>query len=883
MSNKEYKYKFSVVIPIYNVEKYLEETILCVINQDIGFEKNIQMILINDGSQDNCGKICEKYRDMYPNNIKYINKENSGVSKTRNLGIKYIEGKYVNFLDSDDLWELDVFSKVWDFFEENEKKIDLVACRMRFFDAKQGYHYLDYKFSKSRIVDIHEEYSCIQLSSASVFIKEDVIREREYDTRLKISEDAKLLYEIILEKEHYGILKEAVYNYRKRFESDSAIQGSHEDVSWYIDTPKLCYSYLYELSRKKYGKVIPFIQYFIMYDLQWRIKTPLSDNLTEEQKREYIIIIKNLLKEIDDRIIWMQRNIWREEKIYALSLKYDKDIREEFEYDQGRFMFNNIEINNIKNKRFLRINILNVKKGILYLEGDIKDYYSQEDIELYVKDDLGNRYDLELFSMPIGDREGFDGNLYFKGIGFKVQIPLKKVKNIRLMMTFKKYNTKRIALFLGKFTGIDVDFKESYVVKSNYIFTTKNNKIIISKKTRKNLKNVEMQLLKYLKKHKKNNIVRMRYIYFLCRKFKKKPIWIVSDRTNVASDNGIAFFEYLVKNEKNARVYFTIEKKSPDYKRVKKIGKVLKYGSFKYKLYFLLSNKIISSQAEDWVINAFGNNSLYFRNLYKFKFVFLQHGITKDDLSSWLHKYNKNIEMFVTAVNEEYNSVVNGNYGYTEAEVKLTGFPRYDYLENHPKKQIVFMPTWRKKIALNTIPGSSEREYDDKFKNTEYFSFYNKLINDNRIINVMKNNGYKAKFCVHPSFSAQVNDFQGNEYVDIISKTEYKKEFSENSLLITDYSSVAFDFAYLHKPVIYTQFDVDTFFEGHTYDKGYFDYERDGLGPVCYDYEDTVSEIIKTIENDCILDEKYNDRINKFFAYTDKNNCKRVHEEILKI
>lgn len=883
MRNKEYKYKFSVVIPIYNVEKYLEDTILCVINQDIGFEKNIQMILINDGSQDNSGKICEKYRDMYPNNIKYINKENSGVSNTRNLGIKYIEGKYVNFLDSDDLWELDVFSKVWDFFEENEKKIDLVACRMRFFDAKQGYHYLDYKFSKSRIVDIHEEYSCIQLSSSSVFIKEDVIRGREYDTRLKISEDAKLLYEIILEKEHYGILKEAVYNYRKRFESDSAIQGSHEDVSWYIDTPKLCYSYLYELSRKKYGKVIPFIQYFIMYDLQWRIKTPLSDNLTEEQKREYIIIIKNLLKEIDDRIIWMQRNIWREEKIYALSLKYDKDVREEFEYDQGRFMFNNIEINNIKNKRFLRINILNVKKGILYLEGDIKDYYSQEDIELYVKDDLGNRYDLELFPMPIGDREGFDGNLFFKGIGFKVQIPLRKVKNIRLMMTFKKYNTKRIALFLGKFTGIDVDFKESYVVKSNYIFTTKNNKIIISKKTRKNLKNVEKQFLKYLKKNKKNNIVRMRYIYFLCRKFKKKPIWIISDRTNVASDNGIAFFEYLVKNEKNARVYFTIEKKSPDYKRVKKIGKVLKYGSFKYKLYFLLSNKIISSQAEDWVINAFGDDSLYFRNLYKFKFVFLQHGITKDDLSSWLHKYNKNINMFITAVNEEYNSVVNGNYGYTEDEVKLTGFPRYDYLENHPKKQIVFMPTWRKNIALNTIPGSSEREYDDKFKNTEYFLFYNKLINDNRIIDVLKKNGYKAKFCVHPSFLAQIDDFQGNEYVEIIHKTEYKKEFCENSLLITDYSSVAFDFAYLHKPVIYTQFDVDTFFEGHTYDKGYFDYERDGLGPVCYDYEDTVREIIKTIESDCILDEKYNDRINKFFAYTDKNNCKRVHNEILKM
>lgn len=879
----KYKYKFSVIIPIYNVEKYLEDTILCIINQDIGFKENIQMILINDGSEDNSGKICEKYRDLYPNNIKYIEKENSGVSNTRNLGIKYIEGKYVNFLDSDDLWELDVFSKVWEFFEKNQKKIDLVACRMRFFDSKQGWHYLDYKYSKSRVVDIHEEYNCIQLSSASVFIKEEVIRNRQYDTNLKISEDAKLLYEIILEKEHYGILKEAVYNYRKRFESDSAIQSSHDDVSWYIDTPKLCYSYLYELSRKKYGKVIPFVQYFIMYDLQWRLKTPLSDNLTEEQKKEYVITIKNLLKEIDDRIIWMQRNIWREEKIYAFSLKYDKDIRKDFEYDQGRFIFNNIEVNNIKNKRFLRVNILNVKKGILYLEGDIKDYYSLEDIELYAKDDLGNKYNLELSPMPIADRESFDGNVFFKGIAFKVQIPLKGVKNIRLMMTYKKYNTKRITLFFGKFTGIDADFNESYVIKGKYIISTKNNKIIITPKSREAAKLAEKQFIKSLKKRKQYKVIRMRYIYFLFKKIKKRPIWIVSDRTNAASDNGIALFKYLVKNEKNAQVYFTIEKTSPDYIKAKKIGKVLKYGSFKYKLYFLLSSKIISSQAEDWVINAFGNENLYFRNLYKFKFIFLQHGITKDDLSSWLHKYNKNINMFVTAVNEEYNSVLNGNYGYSEDDVKLTGFPRFDYLENNPKKQIVFMPTWRKKIAVGLIPGTSEREYDEKFKNTDYYAFYNNLINDERIIKVLKDNGYRAKFCVHPSFAAQTKDFIENEYVKVIEKTEYSKEFSDNSLLITDYSSVAFDFAYLFKPVIYTQFDSDTFFEGHTYDKGYFDYERDGMGPVCYDYETTVDEIIKTIKNNCKLEEKYEERINKFFAYTDKNNCKRVHNEILKI
>ena len=66
------KYKFSVIIPIYNVEDYIEETILSVINQSIGFKENIQLILVNDGSPDDSEKICLKYKEMYPNNIIYI-------------------------------------------------------------------------------------------------------------------------------------------------------------------------------------------------------------------------------------------------------------------------------------------------------------------------------------------------------------------------------------------------------------------------------------------------------------------------------------------------------------------------------------------------------------------------------------------------------------------------------------------------------------------------------------------------------------------------------------------------------------------------------------------------------------------------------------------
>jgi CDP-glycerol glycerophosphotransferase (TagB/SpsB family) len=94
------------------------------------------------------------------------------------------------------------------------------------------------------------------------------------------------------------------------------------------------------------------------------------------------------------------------------------------------------------------------------------------------------------------------------------------------------------------------------------------------------------------------------------------------------------------------------------------------------------------------------------------------------------------------------------------------------------------------------------------------------------------------------------------------------------------YSSVAFDFAYLKKPVLYFQFDHDEFFSEHC-DKGYFDYDVDAFGEVETDVKALVARLREYIESGCQMKPKYVERVEKFFAFTDKNNCKRVYEAIL--
>ena len=143
------------------------------------------------------------------------------------------------------------------------------------------------------------------------------------------------------------------------------------------------------------------------------------------------------------------------------------------------------------------------------------------------------------------------------------------------------------------------------------------------------------------------------------------------------------------------------------------------------------------------------------------------------------------------------------------------------------------------------------------------------------------NDNYTGTLCLHPFFEAQWIDFTQNEIFSILEKCDYQELLLEGSLLITDYSSIFFDFGFLRKPVIYTHFDYEEYRNTH-YKKGYFNYYLDGFGPICKDINCTVNEIIFELENNCLLRKKFLLRINKFFKFSDENSSERIFHEIIK-
>ena len=119
------KIKVSVIVPVYNVEKYINKCLDSLVNQTL---KDIEIIVVNDGTPDNSQKIIDKYVKKYPNKVKSFIKENGGLGSARNFGMEYAKGEYISFVDSDDWIDFDTLKKMYDLAKK--EKSDIVICDM---------------------------------------------------------------------------------------------------------------------------------------------------------------------------------------------------------------------------------------------------------------------------------------------------------------------------------------------------------------------------------------------------------------------------------------------------------------------------------------------------------------------------------------------------------------------------------------------------------------------------------------------------------------------------------------------------------------------------------------------------------------------------------
>ena len=363
--------------------------------------------------------------------------------------------------------------------------------------------------------------------------------------------------------------------------------------------------------------------------------------------------------------------------------------------------------------------------------------------------------------------------------------------------------------------------------------------------------------------------IRLAVIFACCKAFSflsRQRHWVLYERGTDARDNAYFFYRYLKEKHPEQKVYYIIDKHSSDYSKVWEDA--VHFGSLKNYWVLATAEKVISTHCYRGLPHI--NTKLFhFFKLDK-KHYFLQHGVTKDDISA-LHFDETGVRLFICGAKPEYDYICQ-EFGYPQGAVQYTGFARYDTLHDaKTKKQILIMPTWRKYL----------RE-EDLLLESEYYRQWNQLLSDLRLAEYLERNDLTAIFYPHYEVQKHLHCFHPvSDRIILGDFANYDVQtlLKESKLLVTDYSSVFFDFAYMRKPVVYFQFDQDEFFEKH-YSKGYFSYETMGFGPVTENVDTTVDSIMQSGDGDFGLTDTYAQRIETFFPLCDQNNCARIYDSI---
>lgn len=357
---------------------------------------------------------------------------------------------------------------------------------------------------------------------------------------------------------------------------------------------------------------------------------------------------------------------------------------------------------------------------------------------------------------------------------------------------------------------------------------------------------------------------------WLIRLFNKRGrTWLVGERVYKAQDTGYAFFKYMRENHPERNVYYVIDSDSPEKQNVEKYGNVLEYKSKEHIWHTILADKVISSHHPDYLYPI---RTQSFKRKVKADKVFLQHGVmgTKNMVGNYGKKApGFDTDFFMVSSDFEKEMIVN-DFGYDPQNVFVTGLSRFDTLFKNDvtkKRQILIIPTWRDWIVT-----------DDVFFESEYYERYERLINSQKLHDLSRDLDFQIIFCLHPNMQKFSKHFENNS-VKIINQGEVDVQhlIKESALMVTDYSSVGFDFSFLHKPIIYYQFDRLRFIGKRP---SHIDLDNDLPGEICFEEVQILKLIEGYANTNFKMKPKYEERANKFINHKDQLSSDRIYNVI---
>lgn len=830
----------SLVVAMYGIADYLPDFLASLEAQDVeGVE--LECIFVDDGSPDDAAEIASVWMRRTGVAGTVVRKSNGGVSSARNAGLSTATGEWVSFPDPDDALAPGYLRQIADFIAGDlGAQADAVAARPILHIEETGElddnHPLSYKFTSRQNLSLRRVPHIIQFSCASTFVRRAALQDAgiEFDERLRIGEDALLLSRLfaLSDDPHLGVVPQAGYHYRKRAAGNSAIDGA--------DSGALLARYRHgflplvnELHAA--GRLHEWLAHAILYDLAWPFRQelsvhPMSSGMSASQKAEFLSLVRSVLAHFDP--VWIHT---------AIKPSIPREVRWLWTVLQREGREEPVPAV-VAPPRILG---LDAGRGLL----QVRYLTSKPNVEEIVRvggapvpPTHSKTRNVNLFAQ----QSMFERILWIPATGWirlEVEGELQPLTYDEPLPRYTAFRADYIAALTAPPPGAQSCDRDAPAAPS----------------WRK----------------------RRRY----------EGAWLFMDRIDMAQDNAEHLYRFVRASRPEINAWFVLSSDSPDWERLKRAGFVLaEYGSAEHLHLLQHAEHVLSSHIDKEISDPLPL-SAYQGGRRPWAFTFLQHGVTHNDISHWLNQ--KDITTLVASTEDEYAALTADltPYRLTTRETVLTGMPRHDMLlrkvrahdARGDRNVLLIAPTWRK--ALVRRAGADPAASD--LGESSYIRRWNELLESPQIHDLAAEHGLEMVFLPHPAMREYVGQFRVPQGVTVVaySDGDIQELLSRSRTLVTDYTSLAFDIAYVGMPTIYYQFDrSEAYSGGHLFLPGYYDYLSDGFGPVC-ESSDEVSAALRhlheTFRDTGSWPSPYRERMTTTFAHHDGRCSERVLEAVL--
>ncbi len=749
-------------------------------------------------------------------------------------------------------------------------------------------------------VNIQEEPAVFPANLYGLLIRTSLLKEALLSTAFPCEAEKQALLYILGRIPRFRYLGTEILSYATSLECDHEYDIRCHTLEWYYEPfQKFLLPYLEQNGTTKDTALLT--QLYVIYMIKTRIGAN-EDNrnkhvISREEAENYCQLFSKALQYVSMSTLLRIQKVSHTARLHTRRLLLFLRLKkQDFSYypkirctkEQMQLISDGevfCELEQIP-LRIIKIDYIDEK---LEIDGTYNDFFSQQDAEVFAR--FGKREYPLVYNGRYARTKCF-GVTYARMKTFHVSIPVEPSKEERILnFIFKVQGNEYIMdySFPAHTSRFAKDFGYIYWRIGTYLsfWSRKGIHVVQSSKWKILKKEVALWLQMW---KKKDGFYReqlpLKILNFLLQPyFTRQKIWLFMDKIYKGGDSSEYMYRYAIRQKDGIKKYYLLDKTSADYARMKAEGfRPLVRNSLKHRLVFLNADMVIASNSTVFSFNGYTfARSLPIRGNVHFDVACVQHGMSVQKIAIAQQRLRDNTNLYFCASKYEIQNLSKPEYDYMGYDaLKLTGVPRYDGLKNRAQKILVISPTWRMQSALPPTGGteSVSRTYNPNFKETSYYKVYNGLINDPRLLGEARKYGYRIQYVLHPIVSPQKDDFVQNDLVEIIpsiGEMSYEKIFCEGALMVTDFSGVQFDFAYMRKPVIYLHHhDIP-----QHYEEGAFFYDTMGFGEICHTNDELIDVLCRYMKNDCQMPDLYRSRADDFFAFSDHHNCERIYPVML--